>query len=94
MTIAESIEVLYVVFAAGCEACEVTRPEVDRFVAHHPRTMVLRVDANGPLPAQMGLKVKATPMFAFRRGAEMVTWVGAMKEKEIESRLRKLEAQL
>jgi len=93
-SIDQDMEVVYFVHAAGCQACEATAPEIDKFEAKHPRTMVLRIDAAGPLPGILGLKVKATPMFAFRRGAEMVTWVGATKEKEIESRLKKLGARL
>jgi hypothetical protein len=94
MTIAESLECLYFIAAKGCEACESTIPEVDRFIAKHPRTMVIRLDASGPVPASLGIKVKLTPTFAFRRGTEIVTWVGMTKEKEIESRLKKMGAQL
>lgn len=87
-------EILYLVRQEGCAACAAAEVELAAFERAHPAVMVIRVDANGPLPARLGLNVKATPTWLFRRDAEGVVKVGVLKAKEIEKWLRSLEAQL
>lgn len=87
-------EVLYIAKQDGCQACAVADAELAIFERAHPSVMVLRIDANGPIPARLGMSIKATPTWLFRRDNEGVMKVGAMKAKEIEKWLKSLGAQL
>jgi hypothetical protein len=87
-------ELLYIFKSKGCAACEASEVELATFESKHPTVMVLRIDAAGPFPAALGVEVKATPTWGFRRGQEMVTRVGFLKAKEIEAWLKKMEARL
>ncbi len=77
-------EVLYIFRAVGCPACEAAIPEVYRFMESHPAATVLILDAGGPYPAQLGIKIKATPTYVFRRGDQGESFTGVMKASEIE----------
>jgi hypothetical protein len=87
-------QVLYFIRSSTCEACKVAEPEFVAFERKHPTVMTLKLDAEGPLPERLGLKVKATPTYAYRRGNEAVMIAGAMKVRDIESWLKKLGATL
>jgi hypothetical protein len=87
-------EILYIAKAAGCAACMAAETELQTFERAHPSMMILRIDANGPLPERLGLSVKATPTYAFRRDNDMIVRVGVLKSKEIERWLRSLKANL
>lgn len=81
-------EVLYVCKAEGCSACEVAELELQKFERRHPTVVVLRLDAMGPIPESLGLKVKATPTYLFRRGGEGVVRSGVLKMGELEKWIR------
>ena len=83
-------EVLYFIYGDGCAACEAAKPEFETFMSKHPRLMSLTINAAGPHPERLGLKVKATPTYFFRRGQEGVVYVGVMRATEIERWLKKL----
>ena len=87
-------EILYLIRSSSCEACKVAEPEFTEFERKHPMVITLRLDAAGPLPERLGLKVKATPTYAFRRGDEAAVRVGVMKAKELETWLKKMDARL
>lgn len=87
-------EILYIAKAAGCAACMAAETELQTFERAHPSMMILRIDANGPLPERLGLSVKATPTYLFRRDNEGVTKVGMLKAKELEKWLKSLGANL
>lgn len=86
----DSREVLYFVKQEGCEACAEAEPELAKFETKHPTVMILRIDANGPFPARLGLKLRATPTYLFRRGTEAVAKVGMLKVAEIEKWMKSL----
>lgn len=86
----ESVEVLYFVKQEGCPACEAAAPELARFMAAHPRVTVITIDANGPFPERLGLKLKATPTYFFKRGNEGAAVAGAMKMKDLERWVKKI----
>lgn len=87
-------EVLYFLKQDDCEACAAAKPELDKFAVKHPGMMILVLDANGPHPDRLGLKIKATPTYFFRRGDEGITREGTMKEKEIERWIKKAGGEL
>jgi len=89
-SILSKTETLFFIRMDGCEACEAAMPEVDKFTSKHPRTMVLTIDANGPIPDQLGVNVRATPTWVFRRGQDAVVKVGFMKVTEIEKWIKHL----
>jgi thioredoxin-like negative regulator of GroEL len=81
----EPLSDLIFVYMPGCEACEEAEPELETFVKAHPRMMVLRVRADGPFPAQLGLKkIKATPTYVYRRGRDATMFEGGLTAKQIE----------
>jgi thiol-disulfide isomerase/thioredoxin len=87
-------QVLYFVKSKTCAACAAAEPEFLAFERKHPALTTLSIDAEGPLPDRFGFKIKATPTYVFRRGAEAVMIAGAMKVRDIESWLKKLGASL
>jgi len=84
-------EVLYVFTAGNCPACAEALPELEKFVEKHPSLQVLRLDAGGPFPQRIGVKIKATPTYVFRRGEGMASIAGALKASELEKWLRQLD---
>jgi hypothetical protein len=83
-------EILYFLFEDGCEACAAARPELQKFISKHPTSIVLEIRASGPWPAAFGMKVKVTPTYVFRHGAEMTKTEGAMRATDIEKWIRKI----
>ena len=84
-------EVLFFVHSRGCEACAVAQPELDRFMSKHPAMTVLALDAEGPLPAQLGLgKIRATPTYFLRRAEGVAKIEGALRAADLEKWLKKL----
>jgi len=79
-----SRELLYLFKMNGCSACEAGLAELTRFQVKHPGMMILIFDASGPYPDRLGLTIKATPTYAFRRGDEMIARSGMMKVAELE----------
>jgi len=72
---------------SGCPACEAAIPEWERFKSRNPRVMAIHLDADGPYPAQLGLKrIKATPLYVLRDGETErgVTHEGVMKAEQLE----------
>lgn len=94
MSLLADREVLYVFMSGTCEACAAADPEVTAFERKHPGVMTLRLSADGPLPERLGIKIVATPTYAFRRGDTAAVRAGALRAKDIESWLRKLGATL
>lgn len=76
---------LIFVYAIGCDACEAAEPELEKFMSAHRDFMVLRVRSDGPYPARLGLRIKATPTYLLRHGGNGFMHVGAMTSKDIES---------
>ena len=69
----------------GCPACDAAYPEWERFKARNPLAMALSFDADGPYPANFGLKkIRATPFYVLKNGDEGVTHEGAMKAEALE----------
>jgi thiol-disulfide isomerase/thioredoxin len=88
-------EILYLLKQDGCEACAAALPEFDRFLAKHPSVTALVYDANGPFAAQLGVKIRSTPTYVFRRGGEVVKIAeGALRLADLERAMKKLGAQL
>lgn len=87
-------ELLYFFRSEGCPACAVALPELYRFMARHPALTVLVLDAGGPYPGQLGVKLRATPTYLFRHGEQGETHVGTMKSTDIEKWIRKIGGSL
>jgi thiol-disulfide isomerase/thioredoxin len=83
-------EVLYFFKQDGCEACAAAEPELYRFMAKHPTVTVLVMDAGGPFPDRLGLKIRATPTYVFRHGAGMEAKIGVLKHTDVEKWVKKL----
>jgi thiol-disulfide isomerase/thioredoxin len=79
----EDRQVLYFIYGQGCGACEEAAPHLDAFVKKHKTLMVVRLDAGGPHPGRLGLRIKATPSYVFRIGEQGVLREGAMTEGEL-----------
>lgn len=86
--------VIYFFRMDGCQACEAAAPELDKFMAKHPDLTVVRLDANGPFPERLGIKLKATPTYVFKLGAEGRMKAGMMKAAEIERWLKSMGVSL
>jgi hypothetical protein len=86
------LETLYFVFQAGCEACEAAEADLRAFEARHPTVQVLRLNAWGPYPERIGLKVKATPTYLFRRGEQGAVREGVLAVADLEAWLGSLGA--
>lgn len=85
---------LYFVYGRGCGACEEAEPELAAFIRANPTLMVVRLDAHGPHPAGLGLKIKATPTYVFRVGSEGIMREGGMTAAEIGEWLNNVEQRL
>lgn len=88
----EDRRILYFVFGQGCVACEEASPELDAFVRENPAFMVVRLDANGPHPAALGLTIKATPTYVYRVGYQGFMREGGMTATEIGAWLNAIES--
>jgi thiol-disulfide isomerase/thioredoxin len=83
-------EVLYYFHQAGCEACAAAAPELARFESKHPSLTVIKLDANGPYPGSLGIKLKATPTYALRHGEGIYTIEGALKATDLDRWIKKI----
>ena len=96
--LAESIladrEILYFFRQDGCGACEAATPELAKYMTKHPTMQVLTLDAAGPYPAAIGVKVKATPTYAYRHGAALVVVEGAMRVGELEKWIKRINTEI
>ena len=69
----------------GCPACEAAIPEWEKYKARNPLQLALELDADGPYPANFGLKpIKATPIYVLRSGEEGVVHEGVLKADALE----------
>ena len=75
---------LIFIYSMSCEACAAAEPDLDKFVKK-TSMMVLRLQAEGPYPARLGIKVKATPTYVLRYGREAFVHVGGLTVDEIET---------
>lgn len=83
-----SREIIYFVFGDGCAACEAAAPEIEKFMLAHPGMLVLRINASGPILEKLGIKIKATPTYLYRRGNEIAAHVGMLTKPQIEKWLK------
>lgn len=82
-------EILYFVHEDGCAACAAARPELEKFISKHPAAMVLSIEARGPFPERLGVKIRATPTYLFRKGDGLVKLEGALRCTDIEKLIKK-----
>lgn len=76
----------------GCHACAMAKPEFEKFKARNPLQLALEMDADGPYPAQLGIKrIRATPLYVFRIGEEGVVHEGMMKADQIEKWIKTIQ---
>ena len=75
---------LYVVVQRGCAACEAAEPDLAAFASAHPGQIVLRLDASGPLPGRLGIRVRATPTYLWRTPDGEKIHEGSLTTKELE----------
>lgn len=87
-------EVLYFFRQPNCAACAAAEPQLDAFEGKHPSVTIMRLDASGPFPERLGIKIKATPTYLFRRGGEGRMRAGMLSVKELETWLKSMEASL
>jgi hypothetical protein len=79
----------------GCPACAQAKPEFEKFKARNPFAFALEADADGPYPAQLGLKrIQATPLYLLKIGDQGVLHTGMMKADQIEKWIKASEASL
>ncbi len=83
-------EILYFFRMDGCHACEAAEPDLQRFMAKDPTMTVLTFSAAGPYPAQLGVKIRATPTYVYRQGDQGEAHVGTLKTAEVEKWIRKM----
>ena len=86
----EDREILYFFKMEGCPACHIAEPEVNKYSTAHPEITVLVLRADGPFPSTLGVNIKATPTYVFRRGNDMAVTTGMLKVKELERWIKKL----
>jgi hypothetical protein len=96
LSYASTFEVLYFLYGQGCEACAAAEPELVAFMDRHPRLLVLRLDAMGTPAARLGIPIKATPTYVYRRGREGATasHIGLLTAKELDKWVKKAAATL
>lgn len=76
-------QTLYFIYGVGCGACEAAEPHLVAFEAKSREIIVLRINAAGPIPATLGIDVKATPTYLFRVGDGARMKAGAMTTAEL-----------
>lgn len=74
-----------------CHACAEADPELDKFLLKHPGTMAIRLDAGGPHAGRLGLTIRVTPTYVFRRGAVGIKHEGMLTAAQIEKWLKTIE---
>ncbi len=90
-TFLDDRRILYFVYGQGCGACEEASPHLDAFVRENPTLMVVRLDAHGPHPERLGLKIRATPTYVYRVGFQGYAREGGMTAEEIGNWLNAVE---
>ncbi|HUI23293.1 MAG TPA: thioredoxin family protein [Nitrososphaerales archaeon] len=71
--------------ADGCPACEIAKPEFEKYLSRNPLQMALRLDADGPYARHfVGKTIKVTPLYLLVNDGRVVGHEGAMKAERIE----------